>query len=114
MCLGPQSLVEFTCQRLSVGVFCLTADEAPPSAAPAAPEAAAAAPGAQQEGGDAAQGPAHAATRRSAGPAPAGPPLYIAGNHIQRPQRLRKLSEDQQKIRRKVVACHPPCSSMLL
>ena len=95
-------------------MFAETADEAPPTAAPAAPEAAAAAPeaaaaapGAQQEGGGAAQGQAHAATRRSAGPAPAGPPLFIAGNHIQRPQRLRKLSEDQQKIRRKVVTCHP-------
>ena len=97
-----------------MGLACLAAGEALPAAAPAAPEAAAAAPGAQQEGGGAAQSQAHAATRRGAGPAPADPPLLIAGNHIQRPQRLRKLSEDQQKIRRKVTPCRPWCSSIVL
>ena len=45
---------------------------------------------------------AHAATRRSGVPAASTPPLFISGNHIQRPQRLRKLSEDQQRLRRKV------------
>lgn len=57
---------------------------------------------AEQDGG----ATAHAAARRSGVPASIAPPLYISGNHIQRPQRLRKLSEDQQRLRRKVR--HPP------
>ena len=68
-------------------------------------EAAAPAGEGQQAGAEGpSQDPTHATARRAAGPAAARPPLFISGNHIQRPQRLRKLSEDHQKIRRRVGA----------
>lgn len=93
-----------------------TADAAPkqpgssaPQPDPAAAQAAEAHP--EQEEGGPSEGPVHAATRRTAGPSAAGPPLYLSGNHIQRPQRLRKLSEEQQKLRRRV---RPPCSELLM
>ncbi|CAL5221602.1 g3822 [Coccomyxa viridis] len=80
----------------------VAAPDQPGASAPQPGQAAAPAGEAQQDDGVSSHAPVHAATRRTAGPAAPGPPLFLSGNHIQRPQRLRKLSEADQKIRRRV------------